>query len=63
MSKDQTKPVEGALFAMNMLVTTPGGNTYSFNDFKEDLEAAGFASIRLLHQAEMDSLVTAQKPH
>ena len=45
-----------------MLVATPEGGTYSFEEIKSDLEEAGFASAHLLHHAEMDSLVTAQKP-
>jgi predicted O-methyltransferase YrrM len=62
MSEDHTETVDGALFAINMLVATPAGNTYSFQEIKSDLEEAGFGNSQLLHRAEMDSLVTAQKP-
>jgi len=62
MSEDHTEPPDGAFFAINMLVNTPGGSTYSFEDISKDLEAAGFADARLLHRGEMDSLVTARKP-
>ena len=62
MSDDHTQPPEGAYFAINMLVNTPGGGTYSFEEIKRDLEAAGFAEITLLHRGEMDGLVTAIKP-
>ncbi len=62
MSEDHTETAEGALFAVNMLVATPGGSTYSFGEIKNDLEAAGFEGANLLHRGEMDSLVTAQKP-
>jgi precorrin-6B methylase 2 len=61
MSEDHTTPAAGALFAINMLVNTPGGGTYSFSEMTRDLEAAGFMDVRLLHQAEMESLVTAEK--
>jgi len=62
MSKDHTKTSEGALFAINMLVNTPEGGTYSFEEINADLEQAGFTGAHLLHRAEMDSLVTAEKP-
>jgi predicted O-methyltransferase YrrM len=62
MSEDHTMTVEGALFAINMLVNTPGGGTYSLEEITSDLEEAGFINVCLLHRAEMDSLVTAEKP-
>jgi predicted nicotinamide N-methyase len=62
MSEDHTEPPDGAFFAINMLVNTPGGSTYSFEEIREDLEAAGFVDAELLHRGEMDSLVTARKP-
>jgi hypothetical protein len=62
MSEDHSDPADGAFFAINMLVNTPGGGTYSFEEIRKDLEAAGFADATLLYQGEMDSLVTARKP-
>lgn len=62
MSEDHTETLEGALFAVNMLVATPAGGTYSFQQINSDLEEAGFRNSHLLHRAEMDSLITAQKP-
>jgi hypothetical protein len=62
MSEDHTETLEGALFAVNMLVATPAGGTYSFEQINSDLEEAGFTGGHLLHRTEMDSLVTAQKP-
>jgi predicted O-methyltransferase YrrM len=62
MSEDHTTPADGAVFAINMLVNTPGGSTYSFEEISEDLEAAGFVDAKLLHRGAMDSLVTARKP-
>jgi len=62
MSDDHTEPAAGAFFAINMLVNTPGGSTYSFDEIGEDLEAAGFENPKLLHRGEMDSLVTARRP-
>ena len=62
MSEDHTEPPDGTFFAINMLVNTPGGSTYSFEEISKDLEVAGFLDVRLLHRGEMDSLVTARKP-
>jgi hypothetical protein len=45
-----------------MLVNTPGGSTYSFDEIAPDLAAAGFTDSELLHRGEMDSLVTARRP-
>jgi len=62
MSDDHTRPPDGAFFAINMLVNTKGGGTYSLKEIKRGLEAAGFRKVKLLHHAEMDSLVTAERP-
>jgi len=62
MSEDHTEPADGASFAINMLVNTPGGSTYSFRDISRDLEAAGFVDAELVYRGEMDSLVTARRP-
>ncbi len=63
MSEDRTEPREGAIFAVNMLVGTAGGNTYTFEEIKAALQKAGFSSIRLLQKGEhMDGLVDALKP-
>jgi predicted O-methyltransferase YrrM len=62
MSEDHTVPADGTVFAINMLVNTPGGSTYSFEEISEDLEAAGFVDAKLLHRGAMDSLVTARRP-
>jgi predicted O-methyltransferase YrrM len=61
MSEDHTQPADGAFFAINMLVNTLGGGTYSFREIKRDLEAAGFTDVKLLSQGAMDSLVAAGK--
>jgi SAM-dependent methyltransferase len=63
MSPDHTRPLRGALFAVNMLVGTAGGGTYSFEEIRDGLAAAGFVDIRLLQQDEMMSgLVEALRP-
>jgi hypothetical protein len=62
MSPDRTQPLEGALFAMNMLAGTAGGNTYTFDEIEAGLAAAGFTRIRLIQTMGMFSLVEGFKP-
>ncbi len=63
MDDSRTQPPEGALFAINMLVNTRGGDTYTLAEVEEGLEAAGFGNIRLLRTGErMDCVVSAVKP-
>jgi len=62
MDAGRTQPPVGAMFAVNMLVGTEGGGTFTFEEFREDLESAGFSRIELLHRDEgMNSLVRARK--
>ena len=63
MAPSRTDPPGGALFAVNMLVCTAGGGTYTFDELGEALRAAGFAQPELLRSDElMGSIVVATKP-
>jgi len=63
LSEDRTRPVSGALFALNMLACTNGVNCYTLTDIAEALEKAGFERVVLLQDGErMDALVEAFKP-
>ncbi len=62
MSPDRIEPVEGALFAVNMLAGTADGNTYTFEEIEAGLSAAGFIRIRLIQTMGMFSLVEGFKP-
>jgi ubiquinone/menaquinone biosynthesis C-methylase UbiE len=63
MSPDRTWPMDGAVFAINMLVGTSGGGTYTYEEIEASLRHAGFERIRLLKQGEhMDAVVEAFKP-
>jgi predicted O-methyltransferase YrrM len=63
MSSDHTRPTSGALFAVNMLVGTAGGRTYSFEEIKSALESAGFIKVNLIQPDErMTGLVEGFKP-
>ena len=62
MEQDRTRPVEGALFAINMLVNTEEGGTFTFQEIAEDLQSAGFVEPELSVRSEdMNSVVTARK--
>ncbi|MEW5721626.1 MAG: methyltransferase [Thermodesulfobacteriota bacterium] len=63
MKPDRTQPKSGAVFAINMLVGTPAGGTYTFEEIRAWLEVAGFVRVRLLAEGEpMRGLVEAFKP-
>jgi predicted O-methyltransferase YrrM len=63
MEKDRTAPREGAVFAVNMLVATDGGRTYTYDEIRDSLTQAGFYRIELIRRGEhMDGLVEAFKP-
>jgi predicted O-methyltransferase YrrM len=63
MEPDRIHPRDGAIFAVNMLLGTPGGSTYKYEEIKTGLSQAGFTGIRLLKKGEhMDALVEALKP-
>jgi predicted O-methyltransferase YrrM/predicted transcriptional regulator len=63
MDERRTYPLEGALFAINMLVNTQGGDTYTFHEVAQDLREAGFTDVRLIRSGErMDCVVGAVKP-
>lgn len=63
MNGDRTHPQAGALFAINMLVNTETGGTFTFEEIAEDLHAAGFVRPELmLHGDQMDSVVVATRP-
>lgn len=63
MEASRTRPVAGALFAVNMRVATQGGGTFTFGELREDLESAGFVNAAVRREDEvMNSLVDTKKP-
>jgi len=63
MDDERTSPPAGAFFAINMLVATPGGNTYTLAEVQAMLENAGFANAQLIKSGgRMDCIVQADKP-
>ena len=62
MDESRTEPEAGALFAVNMLVATEAGSTYTFQEYHSDFLGAGFTEVTLLYQDEfMNSLIRAEK--
>ncbi len=63
MEPDRTSPKDGTIFAINMLVGTSGGGTYTYQEIEEGLSNEGFNRVRLIKKGEhMDGLVEGFKP-
>ena len=63
LSPDRTHPRSGALFAVNMLVGTEGGNSYTETEIRDALEQAGFIGVRIIHpDTRMDGLMEGFRP-
>ena len=63
MAPSRTAPRAGALFAINMLVHTPVGGTFTFAEFDEDLRHAGFKpAVLRLTDPFMSSVIEATRP-
>jgi hypothetical protein len=62
VNDERTEPLVGLLFAVNMLVNTDYGNTYSFGEISAWLGEAGFVNPRLLEVPGPSPLILATKP-
>jgi Dimerisation domain/O-methyltransferase domain len=62
VADDRTGPPIGLLFAVNMLVNTEAGDTFSFGEISGWLREAGFVKPRLLKVPAVSPLVLATKP-
>jgi ubiquinone/menaquinone biosynthesis C-methylase UbiE len=62
VNEDRTGPVGSLFFAANMLVNTDEGDTFSFEEIREWLTAAGFTDARLLEAPGPSPLILATKP-
>jgi len=64
MKPSRVEPEAGALFAVNMLVATRHGGTYTFEELEQDLGTAGLYDVKMLREDPgMNSVVSALKPH
>jgi len=62
MEPCRTRPPFGAMFAVNMLVNTATGGTYTFAEIAEDLQEAGFVDPLLkVASDDMNAVVTATR--
>ncbi len=61
LDADKTAPRFGALFALNMLVNTRGGSSYSEPEYDAWLKAAGFAETRRVRMPGPANLMIATK--
>jgi hypothetical protein len=62
LNPDKTLPRAAALYALNMLVSTQGGNVYSFDELRTWLEQAGFAGVQRVSLLGPTDVVTARRP-
>jgi SAM-dependent methyltransferase len=62
MNDDRTEPLAGALFALNMLVGTPSGDTYTAAEMREWIEAAGLAWVESRETPFGNACVLGRKP-
>ncbi len=62
MDESRIRPVAGALFAVNMLVATEGGGTFTPGELREDLASAGFTGFTVARNDEgMHAVVVVQR--
>lgn len=59
---DRSGPPNALIFAVNMLVNTEAGDTFTFNEMSRWLRQAGFRNARLLDVPSVSPLVLADKP-
>ena len=62
MDEDRTSPLGGALFALNMLVATETGDTYTESEVRQWLSAAGFERIERKDIPTGTTLIVGTKP-
>jgi ubiquinone/menaquinone biosynthesis C-methylase UbiE len=62
VNDDRTKPLPSLMFAVQMLVNTEKGDTFSFNEIKNWLEEAGFKKVRKVEAPGPSPLILATKP-
>jgi hypothetical protein len=59
---DRTGPPVALIFAVNMLVNTAAGDTFTFPELSAWLQEAGFTNPRLLEAPSVSPLVLATRP-
>jgi len=59
VNEDRSGPLNGLIFAVNMLVNTTAGNAYSFAEIRAWLQEAGFVNVRQLDAPGPSPLILA----
>src|SRR5438477_7916879 len=62
VNDERTKPTHGLMFAVQMLVNTERGDTFSFNEIRSWLQDSGFKNVRKVEAPGPSPLVLATKP-
>jgi len=62
VNDDRTAPLPALMFAVQMLVNTDRGDTFSFNEIKSWLQEAGFKNVRKVKAPGPSPLILATKP-
>jgi SAM-dependent methyltransferase len=62
VNDDRRGPVNGLIFAVNMLVNTEQGDTFSLAEIRGWLEEAGFTNVRTVESPGPSPLILATKP-
>jgi 3-hydroxy-5-methyl-1-naphthoate 3-O-methyltransferase len=62
VNADRTGPANATLFAVNMLVNTEAGDTFSFEEISSWLREAGFVNTRTVESPGPSPLILATKP-
>lgn len=62
VNDERTQPLPPLMFAVQMLVNTEKGDTFTFNEIKGWLEKAGFKKVRKVEAPGPSPLILATKP-
>jgi ubiquinone/menaquinone biosynthesis C-methylase UbiE len=62
VNSDHSGPVMGVIFAVNMLINTDAGDTWSFDEIAEWLKETGFTNPRTIDAPGPSPLILATKP-
>ncbi|MCX6287283.1 MAG: methyltransferase [Bacteroidetes bacterium] len=62
MNEDRTEPLQGAVFAINMLVGTKHGDTYTVDEISGWMKDAGLQDIKTMDGPSGTQYITGRKP-
>jgi SAM-dependent methyltransferase len=62
MNEDRTEPLQGAVFAINMLVGTRRGDTYTIDEISSWMHSAGLSDIKIMDAPSGTQYIFGLKP-